>query len=162
MDILNIWGFIFVLFFEFALVYINWEARAKRNALEMNPLWRKFDKRGRTLLSLVITPLIVVLLGSFALLFNLSLVIGVLLGALIFNLFNDYVVLQKMILCEHCKYSKDCSKTQNRCRSRIDKHGVGQKASSFFLWLSILTALTSSAGFIGYLLFSYLNLYLRT
>lgn len=153
--ILNFWAFIFALFFESALIYINWEVRGGGKGLEMNPVWRKFDKKGHTLLSLIISLMLVVLIGSIALFLNVPLIIGVMGGALVFNLFHDYTELQIMKMCGRCKGYKECSRIkENQC---IEKYGIGKKTHSFIIWIVILAALSSGIGYIGYLLLLYLN-----
>jgi len=92
-----------VVILEGALLYVNYIARIRLGAKEMNPIWRKFDlmKGKMKFMSFILMPLLVI--GGVLVLLSLPrnlfedrsiyLASGILIGFLLFNFVADYLTL---------------------------------------------------------------------
>jgi hypothetical protein len=104
---------------EGALLYVNYIARIRLGAKEMNPIWRKFDlmKGKMKFMSFILMPLLVI--GGILVLFSLRnlfedrsiyLASGILIGFLLFNFMVDYLTLynfRKTKRTYHMKQNKE-------------------------------------------------------
>lgn len=103
MDLFDYLVILIIVILEIALLYVNYVARIRLGAREMNPIWRKFDlMEGKMkFMSFILMPLIVI--GGILILFSLPrdlfdvrsiyLSSGILIGFLSFNFIVDYLTL---------------------------------------------------------------------
>jgi len=163
LEVIGLILFAFVSLFDFALSWVNWEARVKRGAIELNPLWRFFDKSGKRILGHLIPFVVVIVIGFVLLVLNLTWVLGFLFGVLFVNLYYDYSNLLKLDLCGKCENYTTClDRSKTHCFPRIDGERIGHKTFKFIYWLlffgifilaiplifSILFVVSDMAGFI--------------
>jgi hypothetical protein len=78
-----------ILLFEFGLLRLNYLARQKSGFMELNWLWRFFDKRGLMVLTLPIHFILVVAIALYAMLMGYAWGLGFIVGALGVNFEAD-------------------------------------------------------------------------
>lgn len=110
--------FLLIVAMTLALEYVNYRARVSFKLLEMNPIWRWFDKRGLTWMSLMLHFCIVVGLTSvFLFVYGLAFSLGVFVGFISLNLVADYLTLSKnkrcMTMCPD--YKKCVKRRESKC-----------------------------------------------
>ncbi len=103
LDLFDYVVILIIVILEGALLYVNYIARIRLGAREMNPIWRKFDlMEGKMkFMSFILMPIIVI--GGVLVLFSLPrnlfdlrsiyLSSGILIGFLSFNFIVDYLTL---------------------------------------------------------------------
>ena len=103
LDLFDYMIILLVVILESAMLYVNYIARIRLGAKEMNPIWRKFDlmKGKMRFMSFILMPLLII--GGIMVLFSLPrnifedrsiyLASGILIGFLFFNFIADFLTL---------------------------------------------------------------------
>jgi len=109
--------FIIVGILEVWLLRTNWLARKKHAMYEMNPLWRWFDRRGWTRITLVIHFCIIMGISSLFLFSQVALMLALYIGVLAFNALYDNIQLTHRLKCKRwCSSYGECMRNrQNHC-----------------------------------------------
>ncbi|KXA93435.1 hypothetical protein AKJ64_00580 [candidate division MSBL1 archaeon SCGC-AAA259E17] len=137
--------FLFLISIDILLTWINWKARVgEGRGKEMNPIWKWFDERDLYELGHLIPSLIVFSIGFVCVILNFRILLGLLVGALVVNLLNDYNSLLNIRYCETCNNFQECEEfNESNCVRNFEI--IEDNSFRFLYWAIFLSGFVSAS-----------------